>query len=269
MASRGNRRRPVYGQPKSANKAAAAADRPADDDKRIGNAIRKLEEAINIFHKHLKTSDEREESRYPLKRKLEILTFVVIAGYTLLTLALFIVSVYQAYVAHETMISDGRAWLYPENFAFQQIIAGSGDIDFNVVGDSENVGKEPAMGVLFNHPDAGLIKVSGTNPEYFNIPTSDMCEGSSNWGSHTQAAGTVFPDEKWSYERTVEISELPAPQADVANIMAGTEIIYLRDCAAYETYNHVHTSAFCFYDMFDMVTKMMKTFHCPLGNEAD
>ena len=238
--------------------------------------LRKIDHLKRKLHKN--GADKKEEGTQDrMSRRTANATLAI----AILTAALIGTSFLQWRVQSGTldeMQSEQRAWLAPENFKFEEVpaiqsIFPDSQTMIAVIGDTQNVGKEPAFKVLFSKDDeSGFRGIIDPNPATFNIPNSDVCKSVIDWVKNQvdSYSGIIYPGQQLPYERYFISS--PIQTVDEQHwkvVLSGHGIFFWHDCAVYETINKLHVSEFCFYYIQDIADGKMKTFLCPKGNRAD
>ena len=155
------------------------------------------------------------------------------------------------YVAYEQLVSGNRAWLTPQEMAFEQPAKSGDPILLKgrlsvVLLKLENVGNEPARNVVHS------IEVRTVTPQQYT-DTEFMARsfGKNMGGANCSAVTpsergvTVFP--KTSHGVRIRIE----PQ-DVNKIIDGTKFLVLSGCFAYIAMNEIRRTGFCrFFDPTD------------------
>jgi hypothetical protein len=179
------------------------------------------------------------------------------------------IAAYIAYAAlqdtrHAMEISE-RAWLAPVGAELEEELVK--DQPMKVIILFENSGKQPAINVLntagsgFTMPvspeEAAQQQKVGPAP-----PAVDACAGV----SPRKGLPIIYPS-------TVQHLQTPLERTFAASegVLSGATTIFVHGCAAYETFNSVHHSEYCFWlsPRTDPLTGRRKFLSCLGGNRAD
>ena len=273
MSHKNRPHRPVYDKPAKEHEAEKPDNQSSNCCRDTIVELRAIKEFLRRFVGNKEGYDEAENIKDGKKRKLDIATFGVVFAYTLLTFGLFVLGFCQLREAQKQTIESNRAWLYPKDFKIDIPEDGS---PITIRGVNKNVGKDPAMNVLFSQiMDSGFLLKEGSDSRFFQIPHDDTCVGYETWPDKSKPdpkappnGSTVFPDQELSFDRFVP-QEQSLTLTNNAAIDSGQYIFYFRTCVAYRTFDAPHKSAFCFYLIYDPFRKERETYHCADGNEAN
>ena len=272
MKNRGNRRRPVNAS-NEPQKLGGERKETSDSEYNQTKALIRMNETLTTLARQQQTAHHEARDEQPAKQWRERWGFRGAVIVSVCTIGLFCEGGYQAYLTRRALIAGARAWLYPENFEITILDQQSG---ISIKGDTKNVGKEPATGVLFSQMQYGFVPITNIDPKTFAIPQTDECFGSGGWLEHSRRIpggpsiqALIFPDQTLSYERLSIFNGNAAAGFNISAVMNGSMIFYIRDCVSYTTFNENHTTAFCFFLYRRMTDGKLVTYHCPDGNDAN